>query len=246
MARRKKRATAARSERRTSCPEKAPFNPVIKAPGALEASAKPDSPRPKAVAPAELPNAAEPPEAPGDEENRIFLEAVADVAPLPGNRLMPPPDPDPRRRPDHPANLDELEAMAHLCDLIHGAAEWDITFSDEYIEGSVPGIHPRLMRRLKRGHFPIQAHLDLHGLTKTRAEERVREFLLHCYRRGLRCVLVVHGRGLNSQNHIPVLKERLPVWLNRGPVKRIVLAFSTARPYDGGTGAIYVLLRRRK
>ena len=63
---------------------------------------------------------------------------------------------------------------------------------------------------------------------------------------GLRCVLIVHGRGLNSPDSIPVLKERLPVWLNRGSARKIVLGFATARSYDGGTGAIYVLLRRRK
>jgi DNA-nicking Smr family endonuclease len=101
------------------------------------------------------------------------------------------------------------------------------------------------MQRLKKGQFPIQDYVDLHGLTKQEAEIRVRDFLLQSQRLGLRCVLVVHGRGLNSENHIPVLKERLPAWLSRGPVKKLVLAFSTARPYDGGTGAIYVLLRRR-
>ncbi len=234
MARRKKRGKTIQSERR-SCPEQTPFNPVIKVRRLLDKPAPPN-PTPAAAEPAEV----------QVDENGLFLDAVADAAPLGGSRRVLPPEPDPRRRPDHPANMDELEAMAHLCDLVNGAAEWDITFSDEYIEGAVPGIHPRLMRRLRRGHFPIQAHVDLHGLTRTRAEERVRDFLLHSYRMGLRCVLVVHGRGLNSQNHIPVLKERLPVWLRRGPARRIVLAFSTARPYDGGTGAIYVLLRRRK
>jgi len=88
--------------------------------------------------------------------------------------------------------------------------------------------------------------VDLHGLTKQDAEIRIRDFLLQSNRLGLRCVLVVHGRGLNSEDHIPVLKERLPLWLSRGPIKKIVLAFSTAMPYDGGTGAIYILLRKAK
>ena len=101
------------------------------------------------------------------------------------------------------------------------------------------------MRRLKRGELPIQAHIDLHGLTKKDAANEVRRFLINSHKRGLRCVLIVHGRGLNSPDSIPVLKESLPAWLNRGPARRIVLAFATARPYDGGTGAIYVLLRKR-
>ena len=121
----------------------------------------------------------------------------------------------------------------------------DITFSDEYIEGSVTGVGRKVMRRLKRGQVPVQDHIDLHGLTKKEAEIEVRRFLVESHKRGLRCVLIVHGRGLNSPDSFPVLKERLPVWLNRGPARRIVLAFATARPYDGGTGAIYVLLRRR-
>jgi DNA-nicking Smr family endonuclease len=139
-----------------------------------------------------------------------------------------------------------LEAVAHLFDLVSGAVEMDITFTDEYIEGSVHGFSRKLMQKLKNGQFPVQDYVDLHGLTKPEAETRVRDFLIQSHRLGRRCVLVVHGRGLNSENHIPVLKEQLPLWLGRGPVRKIVLAFSTAKPYDGGTGAIYVLLRTGK
>jgi DNA-nicking Smr family endonuclease len=136
--------------------------------------------------------------------------------------------------------------MAHLSDLVSGSAELDITFSDEFIEGAVQGFSQKLMQRLRRGKFPIQDYVDLHGLTKSEARIKIREFLLNCHARAMRCVLVVHGRGLNSDNNIPVLKERIPVWLNRGPIRKIVLAFCTARPYDGGTGAIYVLLRKKR
>jgi DNA-nicking Smr family endonuclease len=180
------------------------------------------------------------------DENQYFLEAMSDVEPLNDlkNKIIRPPDIN--IRPAHPAPDDELEAMAHLSDLVSGTAEMDITFSDEYIEGSVHGFERKLLEKLKKGEFPVQDYVDLHGLTKQEAELRIRDFLLQSHRVGLRCVLVVHGRGLNSENQIPVLKERLPAWLSRGPVKKIVLAFSTARPYDGGTGAIYVLLRKRK
>ena len=179
-------------------------------------------------------------------EDEYFLEAVSDVEPLSRDKNKITRHPDPNIKPAHPAGTEELEALAHLSDLVSGHAQIDITFTDEYIEGSVKGFSPKLMRQLKKGQFPIQDYVDLHGLTKQRAEERVRDFLLQSYRLGLRCVLIVHGRGLNSENHIPVLKERLPGWLNRRPINKIVLAFSTARPYDGGAGAIYVLLKRRK
>jgi DNA-nicking Smr family endonuclease len=134
--------------------------------------------------------------------------------------------------------------LAHLQGLVHGTLQIDITFTDEYIEGSVKGFSRKLMRKLKRGQFSVQDYVDLHGLNREEGEVKVKEFLLHSHARGLRCVLIVHGRGLNSPNSFPVLKEELPLWLNRGPIRKIVLAFSTALPHDGGTGAIYVLLRK--
>jgi DNA-nicking Smr family endonuclease len=149
-------------------------------------------------------------------------------------------------RPSHTPPDEEEEVMTYLRDLVKGSVEMDITFSDEYIEGSVSGVARNVMKRLKRGEIPVQDYLDLHGLTQKDAETRVREFLVRSRGRGLQCVLIVHGRGLNSPDSIPVLKERLPVWLNRGPARKIVIAFSSAKPYDGGTGAIYVLLRRRR
>jgi DNA-nicking Smr family endonuclease len=179
----------------------------------------------------------------GDEDD--FIDAMADVSPLPGEKTRIIRPSGPHVKPSHPAPNDEQEAMAHLSDLVKGSVELDITFSDEYIEGSIRGISPKLMRRLKRGHFPVQDYIDLHGMTRQEAETEVKDFLLESHRLGLRCVLIVHGRGLNSPESLPVLKEGLPLWLNRGPVKKIVIAFATAKPYDGGTGAIYVLLKRR-
>ena len=93
--------------------------------------------------------------------------------------------------------------------------------------------------------MPVQDFIDLHGFTKQEAEVELKEFLIRSYKLGLRCVLIVHGRGLNSPESLPVIKEGLPRWLAQGPIRKLVLAFATARPYDGGTGAIYVLLRRR-
>jgi DNA-nicking Smr family endonuclease len=180
------------------------------------------------------------------EETKAFLDAMSDVEPLPAGKDKVIRMPDPNIKPSHPPRSDELGAVEHLSGLVRGLREMDITFSDEYIEGCIHGFGRRLMEKLRKGQFAVQEHLDLHGLTKQEAEGKVREFLLQSHYRGLRCVLVIHGRGLNSEDHLPVLKERLPIWLSRGPIRKIVLAFSTARPYDGGTGAIYVLLKRKK
>jgi len=179
------------------------------------------------------------------DAEQSFLEAMSDVTPLPKKKRKIIPAPRSDIRPAHPAPDDEQEALNHLSDLVKGSIELDITLTDEYMEGSVRGFSRKLMKKLKKGEFPVQDYIDLHGLTKQGAEARVRDFLLQSHKLGLRCVLIVHGRGLNSPDSFPVLKERLPLWLGRGPVKKIVLAFATARPYDGGGGAVYVLLRKR-
>jgi len=239
MVRRKKQKRKGRVDGKPgSSANEGPFNPALESLGPLT---KEQEEIPEEVKKQPLPT---PRKAPDDMA--YFEEAMADVTPLaqPNRRIARMPDRD--ARAVHPPNSSDLEVLAHLSDLVSGIAEMDITFSDEYIEGSVHGFDRKVMQKLKQGLFPVQDHVDLHGCTREEAEIKVRDFLLQSHRLGFRCVLVVHGRGLNSEDHIPVLKERLPLWLNRGPVKRIVLAFSTARPYDGGTGAIYVLLRRAK
>lgn len=235
MARRKKR----KKDRGTKAKTKTEvFNPALKMRVHLSRGPDPEQPDEKNHPAQEVSGM--------DEDQRLFREAMADVDPIDdgAGRIVIPPNTD--TRPAHAAPDDELETMARLTDLVSGSAELDITFSDEYIEGGVKGLDPRVMVRLKRGEFPLQKHLDLHGLTRQEAQEKVTDFILESYRAGLRCVLVVHGRGHNSENHIPVLKERLPHWLTRGPARKLVLAFSTARPYDGGTGALYILLRKKR
>lgn len=179
-----------------------------------------------------------------EENSAFFQEAMADVIPLNGDREKIERQPGIHAKPSHPAPDDERDGLAHLQGLVHGTVQIDITFSDEYIEGSIQGFSRKMMRKLKRGQFSVQDYVDLHGLNREEGEVKVKEFLLRSHARGLRCVLIVHGRGLNSPNSLPVLKEELPLWLNRGPIRKIVLAFSTALPHDGGTGAIYVLLRK--
>jgi DNA-nicking Smr family endonuclease len=216
-----------------------PFNPAFQRLAGFEKRTQREIPSEKVEKPPD-------PSRQGLDEEQCFLAAVSDVRPLAGTTRRVFSMPDPNLRPAHAAPDEELEAMAHLSDLVSGVAEMDITFTDEYLEGCVHGFSPKLMQRLKRGHFPVQDFLDLHGLTKQEAEVKVRDFLHRSHQLGMRCVLVVHGRGHNSENNTPVLKEQMPVWLGKGPVRKIVLAFATARPYDGGSGALYVLLRRSK
>ncbi|MBW1996327.1 MAG: Smr/MutS family protein [Deltaproteobacteria bacterium] len=187
------------------------------------------------------------PSSPGRVENEedYLLRALSDVTPLDTSKGRVLKSPQPHTKPLHPPPNDREKVLDHLHKLLEGAIEMDISFSDEYMEGSVKGFSKKLMKRLKMGQVPVQDYIDLHGLTRQEAERAVRDFIIESRRLGRRCVLIVHGRGLNSPDSFPVLKEGLPRWLSRGPVRKIVLAFATARPYDGGAGAVYVLLRTK-
>ena len=180
-----------------------------------------------------------------EEEMTFFLDAMGGVIRLPEGKRKSPRGSGSRPKPIHPPADESRQVMVQLQGLVSGSVELDITFSDEYIEGAVQGFSRKLMKKLKRGELPVQGYIDLHGLTKQEAETEVTTFLLESFRNGLRCVLIVHGRGLNSPESLPVLKEGLPQWLNRGRARKVVLAFATAKPYDGGTGATYVFLRNR-
>ena len=183
--------------------------------------------------------------APPPSDSALFLDAVAGVKPLGARdreRVAQPVPARPNRKVTHP----DAEALAELCDLVSGSAPFDITDSDEYVEGAMVGLDPRLLRRLRGGEFAFQAHLDLHGMTTVEARGEVDAFLTRAYQAGKRCVLIIHGRGRNSKDQIPVLKSKLTTWLARGQSVRRILAFTSARACDGGVGALYVLLRRHR
>lgn len=111
----------------------------------------------------------------------------------------------------------------------------------ETLSYRAPGVQERVLRQLRRGGYRREAELDLHGLNRDRAREAVSEFLALCRQRDYRCVRIIHGKGKGSPNSGPVLKRVLDGWLRK---VRNVVAFCSARPADGGSGALYVLLRR--
>lgn len=178
----------------------------------------------------------------GLSDEALFRSAVEGARALPATERVAPPKPAPVAR--EVPNNEEVETMARLADLCAGNGPFDLADTAEYIEGTAPGVDHRLVRRLRAGEFSMQAHLDLHGSTREEARVAVDAFITRSRAQGLRCVLLIHGRGLNSKDNIPVLKQSLAAWLQRGRLSREVLAFSTARPHDGGAGALYLLLRR--
>ncbi len=169
-----------------------------------------------------------------------FEAAMADVTPLAQDRLAP----EPIWRPVATIGQREQEVLRELDALVRGNVPIQLEETDELLRGAVPGLDPRVMRNLAKGEFTVQAEIDLHGCDSETARTRLEAFLVEAHRRGFRCVKVVHGRGRRSPNKIPVLKSQLPRWLSRGPARHVVLAYTSARPRDGGAGASYVLLRR--
>ena len=104
------------------------------------------------------------------------------------------------------------------------------------------GLSRQVLRKLRRGHWVVQDELDLHGMNRVQAAHAVAEFLRHCRARRLRCVRIVHGKGLGSRNREPVLKGKLRKWL---AVRDEVLGFCQAPSADGGAGAVLVLLKEK-
>jgi DNA-nicking Smr family endonuclease len=180
-----------------------------------------------------------------ENDEDLFQSAMKDVFPLKDDKIKIIPGFKEEETLSEWSLKPHKTAGEDFSNLVKESSAWDISFSDEYMEGAVSGVGPKIMKRLKRGEFSVQDYIDLHGLTKKEAETVVDEFIIKSYHKGMRCVLIVHGRGLGSLNHQPAIKMELPVWFRRGNLKKIVLAFVTARPCDGGAGALYVLLKKK-
>jgi DNA-nicking Smr family endonuclease len=173
------------------------------------------------------------------EETDIFRNSIGQVAPLrtkaadKAHHLPELPSPIPRQHiADEQAALLESLSDEFTVDTLMD--------SDENLSFARPGIGSDVLSKLRRGNWVIQAQLDLHGYRRDQAREALGEFLRQSRRRGLRCVRVIHGKGLGSVNKEPVLKHKVRNWLAQ---KDEVMAFCQARAADGGAGALVVLLK---
>jgi DNA-nicking Smr family endonuclease len=176
-------------------------------------------------------------QAAAERQRRLFAEHVGRITQLPhhGRTLhaLPRPAPEPRQREaDERAAL--AEAMSDEVDLV------TLLLTDDGLSFQRPGLAPDVVARLRRGHWAIQAELDLHGLRRDAAREAVARFLREAGRRGWRCLRLVHGKGHGSPGRQPVLKAKVQRWLGQ---HHAVLAFTQATAPEGGTGALIVLLR---
>jgi len=167
---------------------------------------------------------------------------MADVTPIRRDRLFhgrgsSGPKPSSFQDPDR-------ESILKLKNLVDSGKGFVVSQTPEYMEGRGCGAHPRILRRLHRGDFSIQAHFDLHGYTVAEAKTAFDQFMRESISRDRRVILIVHGRGLSSRSG-PVLKSKVFKWLTSAPWQKWVLAFTSARLVDGGAGATSILLRKR-
>jgi DNA-nicking Smr family endonuclease len=181
-----------------------------------------------------------------EDESAIFARAMEGVMPLANDRVTPEPMDQATIVLQVRENLrkQDQEVVDTLHALVSGEARFDITCTGEYLEGHVIALDPRVIIKLKSGEFTIQAHLDLHGYVRESAKSALMNFIQNSHAMNLRNLLIIHGRGLKSDQG-PVLKENVVKWLTTGTLSHLVLAFCSARPCDGGTGALYVLLKKR-
>ncbi|HQO15847.1 MAG TPA: Smr/MutS family protein [Methylotenera sp.] len=172
-----------------------------------------------------------------ENEENLFSEAVKDARPLPENNRAfheikkPKPIPKQLIRDEQQALIDSLSD--------HYIPAYEMETGEELLylrEGHAPDI----LRKLRRGKWVIQAHIDLHGLVSDEARLYVATFISDCKKRGIRCIRIVHGKGLGSRNREPILKHKLRGWLIQ---KDEVIAYAQAKQQDGGSGAVIVLLK---
>ena len=172
---------------------------------------------------------------PDEHDRALFREATRDVKPLRHGARVTGAAPAPRAR----ARFSRAERPQVLEEIPLGAAdERELAAGDASLFARA-GVAASSLRKLRRGQYRVQAELDLHGLTVAEAQLQLREFLIASLQRNVRCLRIVHGKGLRSGAKGPVLRQLVNRALRRSAA---VLAFASARQVDGGTGAVYVLL----
>ena len=171
-----------------------------------------------------------------EAEQALFVRAVGAVEPLPDRGRVQ----TARAAPEPVARQRALDEAAVLRDaLSDGFDASSLLDTDDALSFARPGMGPDVVRKLREGRWSVQRELDLHGLRSDEARAALSAFVREAHRSGLRCVRVVHGKGLGSPGREPVLKHKVHSWLIQ---KNQVLAFVQARPAQGGAGALLVLL----
>lgn len=171
------------------------------------------------------------------EDVDLFRRSIGDIAPIKQDKFHIK-SRKPRAIPRQTV-ADERAVLAELA-LEIPLSEADLETGEE-LQFKRPGLQNRQFQKLCRGQFRIQSELDLHGMTIATARQALVAFLGGVRAKGQSCVRIIHGKGRGSRDGRPVLKGKLQGWLRQ---RNDVLAYCSARPMDGGTGAVYVLLKK--
>jgi DNA-nicking Smr family endonuclease len=176
-------------------------------------------------------------QAAAEKQRRLFVDSVGPVTPLAHQGqvvlALPRPSPEPRQR--------EADERAALAEALSDDVDLEtLLWTDDGLSFQRPGLASDVVARLRRGHWAIQAELDLHGMRRDAARFAVSAFLREAGQRGWRCLRLVHGKGHGSPGRQPVLKAKVQRWLGQHDA---VLAFTQATAPEGGAGALIVLLR---
>jgi DNA-nicking Smr family endonuclease len=187
---------------------------------------------------------------PTDAELELWRTVLRSVRPLPGRRAPATPE-EPAAAAASAAAQPPSESAAPPSPHPAPPGRRPVALPDLAAHGAAPGLDRRSAERLKRGQYPIDARLDLHGMTQDEAHGALGAFLARAEAHGLRCLLVITGKGFrragdDGPENGGVLRRAVPRWLNEAPNRARVLAFTPAQPQHGGGGALYVLVRRRR
>jgi len=169
------------------------------------------------------------------EDRDLFHQTVGKVRAINTDKILPGPTAKPKPFPNKSA-VNVHEQLSTL-PLDYDIEEVSLGDSLSYL---APGLQTKVLKKLKQGHFGAAAELDLHGLTSSDAKQQLLTFLHLCMQNGFRCAHIIHGKGYRSSDNRPVLKNHLNLWLRQ---HQNVLAFCSATPKQGGTGAVLVLLQ---
>jgi DNA-nicking Smr family endonuclease len=173
-----------------------------------------------------------------EDDVSLFRRLMGDAKPLQPTEKAP----QHRPRVTPRARFTRRDERAALRESLESDIEESETGAGESLHFHRPSVGRRTMRKLARGNFSVQDEIDLHGMTVPEAREALQEFIGECELGGYTCIRIVHGKGLGSGNRGPILKGKVNKWLRQW---NAVLAFVSARQIDGGTGAVYVLLRKQ-
>jgi len=168
------------------------------------------------------------------EDSDLFRQAIGKVRPVNNDKIL--------LNTEHKPKPYPKEIVSTLACPLTLTTECDVdkVGSEDSLSYTAPGLQTTLLKKLRKGYFGLDAEIDLHGLTSNAAKQQLLQFLHDSTYSGCRCVHIVHGKGYRSTDHHPVLKNNLNLWLRQ---HQNVLAFCSASPKDGGTGAVFVLLR---